>query len=212
MSHTSSQHALCFALATQVWTPHGLAQTTANFPDASAADPTCEELQTLLRAAEAVAARRDRSGELSDRARWSGLLPNVRVVGRAGTAFDWAARGRSEQDLSQTTSQGDSGSIALALTFRLDRLLFAQEELRADQARLRHLQWVDERLSGVIAAYCERQRLVWERSQGVNNPVRALRIRELDTLLDLFTDGAWSQQRHAHMLAPQEEHADAASP
>ncbi len=153
---------------------------------------TSNELDALLDRAVALARTRDGSSELAERARWSGLLPTVRVVGRVGTALDSAIRGRSDQDLSQTTSQGDSGSLALSLTFRLDRLLFAREEIQTRAAHMHQERWLEERLLGVIAAYCERHRLLLERQQSGETPALLARILELETTLDLYTGGAFA--------------------
>ncbi len=155
---------------------------------------TNHELDNLLDATVATARAHDGSGELAERARWSGLLPTVRIVGRAGTALDWATRGRIDQDLSQTTSQGDSGSVALSLTFRLDRLLFAREEIQTRAAHAHHERWLEERLLGVIAAYCERHRLTLERQQSGDSPALLARILELETTLDLYSGGAFTSQ------------------
>jgi hypothetical protein len=81
-------------------------------------------------------AERGRLDSLSARARSSALLPELRL--RAVRSTDQALRWVPTTDDPYRVSQADGAGILLeaSATFRLDRLLFANEELRIEQLRL----------------------------------------------------------------------------
>ncbi len=147
----------------------------------------------VVRAALAThAADPARARDAMDRARLSGLLPTARAALRRGQAID--LRGLTGAPDSANVSTGDDLIVEGSLVFRLDRLLFAPEEgrllgeLRAlEQARV-------ELLRAVIGLYFERRRLQLERDLlGRRDLATALRVLELEALLDAFTAGAFTR-------------------
>jgi hypothetical protein len=134
----------------------------------------------------------DETSAMATRARVAGLLPIVRGGVRRGQGQDLSAQETGETGRA-TWSTDDDLSISGTLTFRLDRLLFAREEvplLREDRAR-RAEQW--EIVRTVVSIYYERRRLLVEQELLGADVARAVRIEELGALLDGFTRGAFSR-------------------
>lgn len=133
------------------------------------------------------------AGDALDRARWSALLPQVRVGVRRGLGWDWAARQSTSTDTSSLAS-GEDLSFVGTLIFRLDRLLAPSEEtgLLRERTRLEATRF--ELASQVIALYFERRRLQIEGALGAAVDVAAqMRIAELTALLDVLTRGRFSE-------------------
>jgi hypothetical protein len=106
--------------------------------------------------------------------------------------------GLTAQDLAtgDRTAFSASDSLALdgALTFRLDRLVFAREEtalMREERAVAR------ERLRlarDVVTLWFERRRLQLERDLlGATDLGHAMALAEADSMLDVFTAGAFTR-------------------
>lgn len=138
-----------------------------------------------------------RARRLSRRGRRSGLLPGIRVGAR---------RGR-ERDLSESISSGsdrthqsmdDDLAFEAALTLRLDRLAYGPDEVALLREQ-RSLQLAREQITrAVVHLYFERRRLQLERDlRGRDTIEGALRIAEIEALLDAFTGGAFRR-----MMAP----------
>lgn len=98
----------------------------------------------------------------ASRARWSGLLPIARAGVRRGIGQDLSALQTGDTDRA-AWSTDDELSIYGTLTFRLDRVVFAREEVpllreeravRAERAEL---------VRAVVHVYYERRRLLLER-------------------------------------------------
>ena len=139
------------------------------------------------------AADPSRTRDALTRVRLSGWVPVVRVGVRRGFG-----EGLTAQDLAtgDRTSLSATDSLALegALTFRLDRLVYAREEamlMREERAVSRErLHLVRE----VVTIYFERRRLQLERDLlGARDVAHAMRIAEAGSLLDVFTGGAFSR-------------------
>ena len=145
-----------------------------------------------------TAADRRRLDSLSARARGSALLPELRL--RAMRNTDQALRLMPTTDDPYRITQADGAGLTLeaSVTFRLDRLLFAREELaverlrqRAGEMRLKLEARVQAAVLGVFRAHelgCADQR---EDPAAAPEAVRAL---ELFQELDNLTAGWFSEQ------------------
>jgi hypothetical protein len=164
---------------------------------------SAEQMKTLsnatLRAAGLSGAVDDRLDGLSSRARTSALLPELRL--RAVQSNDQALRlSYADTDPYRTQTSGGSALLLEArATFRLDRVLFADDEVTV------------ERLRGDVRE--QRQRLliklaeavgVWQRAQAaLLDPDASPRERAsslaqaigASTLIDVLSAGAWSRLR-----------------
>jgi len=132
-----------------------------------------------------------RAAEARDRARLSGLMPQLRVSVRRGTGWDLRTQQTSTSD-SAVLANDDSWSVVGSATFRLDRLVFTPDEtsLFAEERRLEELRL--RLVREIVHAYYERLRLLWEERQGPSQPARILEIAELEAMLDVWTDGAFT--------------------
>lgn len=154
-------------------------------------EPTIDEL--LEAAMEGPLYDPERAREARSRARLSGLLPLVRADVRRGSGWDL----RTQQTLSNESivlANDDSWSVLGSVTFRLDRLVFAREEVplfaeerRLEEARVRLA-------TELVQLYAERRRLQLARDQrgGADLPTEA-RIAELGAILDVMSRGAMSR-------------------
>jgi hypothetical protein len=143
-----------------------------------------------------LAARRadpQRARDAMERARLSGLLPEVRGGARRGQAIDLRAlNGASFTDAN--VYSGDDLMVEGSAVFRLDRLLFSPEEPEL----LRELRALEEArtelLRLAIALYFERRRLQLERDLlGRRDIAHATRLLETEALLDALSDGAFGR-------------------
>ncbi len=126
-----------------------------------------------------------------DRARATGWLPTARGSLRRGQTVD--LRGLANGEASSIATD-DALSFDASLVFRFDRVVFASEETTL----LRELRVVEEtnaELARVIVhLYFERRRLQLERDLlAPGDLARAVRILELEALLDVFTAGAFTR-------------------
>jgi hypothetical protein len=128
-----------------------------------------------------------------DRARFSALLPQLRVGVRRGLGWDWANRQTTTTDTSSLAS-GEDLSLIGTLIFRFDRLLAPSEETGLMRER-RALEESRTTLAAqVIALYFERRRLqVEDRLTGATDLERAMRIAELSAMLDVLTRGRFGE-------------------
>jgi len=151
-----------------------------------ASEPSVGSIVTA--ALEAQAVDPERAQGAMTRARLGGLLPTLRLGARRGLGWDLSAvQGTTERtDL----STGDEVSLEASMTFEVDRLLFAHDEvalLRAEDAMRSTRR---ELARAVIRLYYERRRLQIERDvAGVYDVERAMRIAEIEAVLDAFTGG-----------------------
>lgn len=134
-----------------------------------------------------------RASDAIDRARFSALLPQLRIGVRRGLGWDWAARQTTSSDTSSLASGEDLSLIGTAI-FRLDRLLAPSEETGLLRER-RALEESRTTLSAqVIALYFERRRLEVEALLTGSTDLEArMRIEELGALLDVLTGGRFGE-------------------
>ncbi|HHH27815.1 MAG TPA: hypothetical protein ENK57_05640 [Polyangiaceae bacterium] len=145
--------------------------------------------QELVRAALSErSATPGRLRDAMDRARATGWLPTARGAIRRGQAVD--LRGLTGTETPANVSTGDDLMLEARLVFRFDRIVFAPQE-PALLRELRAAEASEQALSElVVRLYFERRRLQLERDlAGHLDVVRALRILELETLLDVLSGG-----------------------
>lgn len=164
----------------------------AQTPPASSREPSVGEVVKMaMRAARSLDPERIRA--LARRARLAGLMPVLRVSGERG--FD--------QDLQESTSVssgttreaiGDDLSFGATLTFELDRLVFAPEEVRLLSVE-RWLATDRRKLVGeVVRLYFQRRRLLREQKNArAPDPELADSIHEVEALLDALTAGEFAK-------------------
>jgi hypothetical protein len=130
---------------------------------------------------------------LARRARLAALLPQLRLRADRGLQQDLSLSSTAASDRTNT-SLGDDLSFGAALTFDLDRLVFAPEEVRllsverwlvADQRKI---------VAEVVRLYFQRRRLLREQASArAPDPELSEAIRELEALLDAFTAGGFGE-------------------
>ena len=95
-------------------------------------------------------------------------------------------------------SSGDELGLDASVLFRLDRVVFSPEEValvRAEQGLERERSSVVE---AVVHLYYERRRLQLERDvAGAWSVARAVRVAEIEALLDAFTGGVYRRMMAA---------------
>lgn len=184
---------LVLALA---WSAPASAQEDVQITDATIARALASyraepSVQRLVR--EALSARSATPGRVRDamdRARATGWLPTASGAVRRGQAID--LRALTGGDTPTNVSTGDDLVLEARLTFRLDRIVFAPEEPRLLRALEAAEAAEGEIVRAIVALYFERRRLQLERDLlGLVELPRALRILEIEALLDAFTDGAF---------------------
>jgi hypothetical protein len=157
----------------------------------SAEPPVADVVRMAQQAARGLAPERIR--ELARRARLTGLVPQLRVSVERGLQQDLSSSSTRTVDKTNT-ALGDDFSLSAGLTFQLDRLVFAPEEVRLLSVE----RWLagNQRklLQEVVKLYYQRRRLVRERAL-TRAPDGELddSIAELEALLDGATDGAFTR-------------------
>lgn len=145
----------------------------------------------------AAAVAPERARDLARAARLSGWLPDLRIGASRGLARDLSLLQTGDTGRTTVGSDEDFG-VEAAVTFRLDRLVFAPESvalLREERAlRLARAEIVRV----IVRLYFERRRLQIERDfLGSDDLDHGMRIAEIEGLLDGFTGGAFSRMMGA---------------
>jgi hypothetical protein len=169
---------------------------------------TFEQLRTLSelsRRATAVALAvagaavdRRRLDALSTRARWSAVLPELRLRAQRNTdqALRWAPT--SDDPYRVTQADGAGTTLEASATFRLDRLLFSREELVVERLRAQAGQErleLERRVLGAVVGLFRARELGC--AAGVDEDARVQqRVRgvELFAELDVLTAGWFAEQ------------------
>lgn len=128
-----------------------------------------------------------------DRARASGALPVTQASVRRGQAVD--LRGLTgADDVTTNVSTDDDLVLEARMIFRFHRIVFASEEvgllreLRAAEAERAQI------ARTVVRLYFERRRLLLERDLlGTRDLLHRVRVLEVEALLDVFTEGAFTR-------------------
>lgn len=143
------------------------------------------------------AAERRRLDSLAGRARSSALLPELRL--RAVRNTDQALRLTPTTDDPYRVTQADGAGVVLeaSATFRLDRLLFAREELtverlrqQAGEARLK----LEARVQAALLGLFRARELSCADARDDQKPLEAVKVLELFAELDNLTAGWFSDQ------------------
>lgn len=152
--------------------------------------------------AQGVHASLERLESLSGRARTSSLLPEVRF--RAGRSVDQSLRlaPTTDDPYRYTQTGGVSFILEGAATFRLNRLLFANEELGIERLKLaqaRERQRLQDSLLDELFVWHKAFLAASSRSPAGNQA--RLRLRESSLRLDVLTGGWFSE--HEPALEPE---------
>jgi len=185
----------------------------ATDPEPTALVPalTVELFSRLARDAVAAAenAQRlaEREGELdglATRARWSAVLPEVRVRAARSRDDSLHLQPTLEDPYRYSTIGGDGLLLEAQVTFRLNRLLFADEEVAVERLRLVRERAGEDRAERVTARLVRWHRAL-SREHGLEDPAArgraALERVELEVELDVLTDG-WFGERVRRLLTP----------
>jgi hypothetical protein len=176
--------------------------TRADIEDALARYDREPDVRDVVQAAMRVRAGDPaRIRDAIDRARASGALPTARFAVRRGQAVDLSAFGGDAPRTNLSTD--DDLTFEGSVVFRFERFAFAAEET----SLLRELRALEESraivVRGVASLYFERRRLQLERDLlGTADLARELRILEIEALLDVFTDGAFTRMMGALPTEP----------
>ncbi len=160
-----------------------------------------EVVRMALRAARGLGPERVR--QLARRARLAGLLPQLRVSAERGLQQDLSSSTTTQSDRTNE-AYGDDLHFGASLTFDLERLVFAPEEVRILSVE----RWLvgDQRklVAEVVRLYFQRRRLLREQASAAAADLElADAIREVEALLDAFTDGAFGEAlARAHSPGP----------
>jgi len=145
-----------------------------------------------------TAAERRRLDALSARARYSALLPELRL--RALRNSDQALRWIPSSDDPYRITQADGTGLILeaSATFRLDRLVFAREELLVERLRLQagaeRLKLEARVLQAVLGLFRARELACADDGNDPDRPKHTLEVLELFAELDGLTAGWFSDQ------------------
>ena len=144
-----------------------------------------------------VAAERRRLDSLSSRARASALLPELRL--RAVRNTDQALRWVPTADDPTRVTQADGAGLILegSATFRLDRLLFAREELTVERVRLHAGEAgskLEARVQAALLGLFRARELACSSEVDEAKTPQLLKVVELFAELDNLTAGWFSEQ------------------
>ena len=148
----------------------------------------------------AVERARDLDGA-GARARWSAILPEVRV--RALRSRDDSLRLQPTIDdpYRYSTVGGDGLLMEAQLTFRLNRLVFADEEVALERLRIARERSVEDRTERVLARLARWHRaLSRERTLPEEAARGTARLERLDVQMELdVLTGGWFGERVRHL-------------
>lgn len=133
----------------------------------------------------------DRARAMASRARMAGWVPALKLAVRRGLTRDLSESQTLETDRTNLSTDHDL-VLEASLTFDLARLVFDHDEIALAREQRKAVQARADLARTVVALYFERRRLQLERDllDGADLG-RAVRIAELEALLDAFTDGAF---------------------
>jgi hypothetical protein len=161
---------------------------------AAVAQPAPVSVRSVVRMALAAARTltAERAEELGRRARLAGLVPQLKLLARRGLQQDLTATTTVDDDRTNA-SQGDDLSFEASLTFQLDRLVFAPEQVRL-LAVGRALD-LDRRklIEDVVHLFFRRVRLVNQLAEQPNDAELRASVAEVEALLDAYTDGRFGE-------------------
>ena len=184
--------------------PEGLFQTPTDRPDRVAKGQvvmTAETARACVRAAWRAIGLADDApiDSMATRARTSAALPELRL--RAMRTIDESGRiTLSDTDPSRYTETGGATNwLEARLTFRLDRLVFADDEVSLERVRLERAEVRARTAAKVLQALFEWQRayaLAQEPTlSSAEHFAAVLRELEASAILDVMTDGWFGRYR-----------------
>jgi hypothetical protein len=155
--------------------------------------------------ASGVSLQREQLERLASRARLSAALPELRVRGQRSDDESLRLTPSTEDPYRYSVAGGRDWLLEAQLTFRLSRLVFADEELALERLRLER-----ERTSARSAAYVVERVLAWHHALALSRDAELtpearqkleLAALEAEVELDVLT-GAWFGERAARHHEP----------
>lgn len=149
--------------------------------------------------------RREELDRIASRARLSALLPELRVRGQRSDDESLRLTPSTEDPYRYSVSGGRDWLLEAQLTFRLSRVVFADEELALERLRIER-----ERASARTAALVVERVLAWHRAFTLSRDTEltpevrqklAFEALEAEVELDVLT-GAWFGERTARYREP----------
>jgi hypothetical protein len=138
-----------------------------------------------------IAAPTPRAAALAAQARMAGWVPRLGLRARRGQTVDLTSP-QSLDTGALRVSSNDDLTLEASLTFDLDRLVFRREEVALLHQSTAEQQARERLVREVIELYFERRRLQLERDlKGDPRLERAVRISEIEALLNAFTNGSF---------------------
>lgn len=148
------------------------------------------------------------------RARWSALLPEVRVRAARSRDDSLHLQPTIDDPYRYSTIGGDGLLMEAQLTFRLNRLIFADEEVALERLRIARERSSEDRTERVLGRLARWHRaLSRERSLAEDARRGSARLERLDVQmqLDVLTGGWFGERvRHLGLDAPPVERRDPA--
>ncbi len=172
-------------------TPSPTAAQIAEALERYSREPRIDELLEAVHAISELDPRIPR--RVARRSRRGGWLPTVRLGLRRGQQRDLLEQYEMDDDRTRVSTDDDL-TLEAAMTIRLDRAAYGDDEVALlREARNRTLSR-EQRLRAVVSAYYERRRLQLERDLLGRTEIEVyMRIAELQALLDAFTEGAFTR-------------------
>jgi hypothetical protein len=174
-------------------TPSAATMPALNFGQLQALAEFSRRACAVALGAAGVPAERRRVDSIATRARASAALPEVRLRAQRNTdqALRWAPT--SDDPYRVTQADGAGTTLEASVTFRLDRLLFAREELNAErlrqQAGAEHLKLERRVLDALLELFRARELACSAAADADARGAALLRSAERFTELDVMTAG-----------------------
>lgn len=135
--------------------------------------------------------------ELSSRSRWSAVLPTLTL--RAARATDESLRIQPTSDIYQATQTGSADLVLEArATWKLDRLVFADQEIAVERLRTERARAIDQLFAGVLKQLLAFQRATVLLTAPELSPEKRLKLMadalQAEVALDVLTDGYFGRE------------------
>ena len=169
----------------------------ASVPRIRAKDAQAAVAATLRHAG--AATNRQRLEAMASRARWSALLPRVRL--RATRLIDESSSlSPTSYDANRTTASGGASLwLEARSSWNLDRLVFANEETKIERLRNEQRRWAERRSQQVLALLFDWQLAIYTMHSPMSGHLQCmqswLRAQQLAAALTVTTGGWFKRWR-----------------
>lgn len=168
--------------------------------DPPVAELTPQLARATLEAAQRAAGQnrvRTRLDGLASRAKSSALLPELRLRAQRSTDESLRLAPTTADPYRYTKAGGSTLSLEARATWKLDRLVFAHEEVQVEHLRWQRAQQAARLSRQVLVTLVAWQRALWDRARPDSAPearlAAELRRIEAEVRLDLLTGGRFSE-------------------